>query len=70
MLLRADKMLDAIMLFLAGLVCGIVVGRGHLREQRNKIKLYESYIHRRLQDAVPRATKDRGSARVVKARSE
>lgn len=57
-LLRADKMLDAILLFLAGLVCGIAAGRGHLREQRNKIKFYESYIHRRLQDAVPRATKD------------
>lgn len=51
-------MLDAILLFLAGLVCGIAAGRGHLREQRNKIKFYESYIHRRLQDAVPRATKD------------
>jgi hypothetical protein len=51
-------MLDAILIFLAGLVCGIFAGRGHLREQRNKIKFYELYIHRRLQDAVPRATKD------------
>jgi len=56
--LRADKMLDAILIFLAGLLCGIVAGRLHLRQQRNKIKFYESYIHRRLQDAAPLVAKD------------
>jgi hypothetical protein len=51
-------MLDAILIFLAGLLCGIVAGRLHLRQQRNKIKFYESYIHRRLQDAAPLVAKD------------
>ncbi len=51
-------MLEAIVIFLAGLFCGIVVGRVHLTQQRNKIKFYESYIHRRLQDAVPLVAKD------------
>jgi len=63
MLLRADKMLEAIVIFLAGLVCGIVAGRVHFRQQQNKIKFYESYIHRRLQDVLPRATGDLGPVR-------
>lgn len=58
MLLRADKMLEAIVIFVAGLLCGIVAGRFHLRRQRKKIKFYESYIHGRLRDALPGPTKD------------
>ena len=57
-LLRADKMMEAIVIFLGGLLCGILAGRVYLRQQRKKIKFYESYIHRRLQDALPRATND------------
>jgi hypothetical protein len=49
-------MLDAIGIFLFGLLCGIVAGRVHVRYQRKKIKFYESYIHRRLEENVPRAT--------------
>jgi hypothetical protein len=48
-------MLDAIAIFLAGLLCGVVVGGVHLRRQRKKIKFYESYIHRRLEESMSQA---------------
>jgi hypothetical protein len=51
-----EKMLDAIAIFLIGLLCGIVAGRTHVSYQRKKIKFYESYIHRRLEENVPRAS--------------
>lgn len=56
-------MLYAIVIFLAGLVCGIIAGRVHFKQQQNKIEFYESYIHRRLEDALPLNTRDLGSAR-------
>lgn len=46
-------MLSSIIIFVIGLICGIAAGRAHLRLQRNKIKLYESYIHRRLEETLP-----------------
>ena len=49
-------MLDAIAIFLIGLLCGIAAGRAHVRYQRKKIKFYESYIHQRLEEKIPRAT--------------
>jgi hypothetical protein len=48
-------MVDAITIFLVGLLCGIVAGGVHFRHQRKKIKFYESYIHQRLEEALPRA---------------
>jgi hypothetical protein len=49
-------MLDAITIFLGGLICGIVAGGAQLRQQRNKIKFYESYIHLRLEETAPHIT--------------
>jgi len=46
------KMLNAIAIFLAGLICGIVIGAVYVRQQRKKIKFYESYIHRRLEESI------------------
>lgn len=54
-------MLEAIVIFLAGLVCGIIAGRVYFKQQQNKIKVYESYIHRRLEAALPNSTRDLGS---------
>ena len=51
-------MLDAIAIFLVGLICGIAAGGVHLRQQRKKIKFYESYIHQRLEETVPRAAEN------------
>ena len=45
-------MLNAIAIFLAGLICGIVIGAVYVRQQRKKIKFYESYIHRRLEESI------------------
>ena len=47
--------MDAITIFLVGIFCGIVAGGVHFRQQRKKIKFYESYIHQRLEEALPRA---------------
>jgi uncharacterized membrane-anchored protein YitT (DUF2179 family) len=45
-------MLNSIATFLAGLICGIVIGAVYMRHQRKKIKFYESYIHRRLEESI------------------
>jgi uncharacterized membrane protein YciS (DUF1049 family) len=62
MLLRADKMLEAMVVFLAGFACGIIAGRVYFKQQ-TKIKFYELYIHRRLKDTLPQTTRDLGPAR-------
>jgi hypothetical protein len=51
-------MLDAIAIFLIGLICGIAAGGVHLRQQRKKIKFYETYIHRRLEETALRVRDD------------
>jgi hypothetical protein len=48
-------MFDTVTIFLVELVCGIVVDGAHFSQQRKKIKFYESYIHQRLEEALPRA---------------
>lgn len=42
-----------IFIFVVGLICGVVVTRTHLALERKKIKLYETYIHRRLDESLP-----------------
>ena len=44
--------MDAIAIFFAGLLCGIVFGGVYKRHQREKIKFYELYIHRRLGESM------------------
>jgi len=63
-------MLEAIVIFLAGLVCGIIAGRINFRQQRKKIEFYESYIHRRLHDSMPHATNDLRLRQVEKTHGE
>ena len=45
-------MLNSIAVFFAGLICGIIIGAVYVRQQRKKIKFYESYIHRRLEESI------------------
>jgi len=46
-------MLNLIFMFVVGLICGIAITYTHLALERKKIKFYESYIHRRLEETVP-----------------
>lgn len=46
-------MIEGVLTFLMGLACGIVVGYLRLRSMKKKVKLYESYIERRLGEVVP-----------------
>ncbi len=49
---ETGKMLNSIAVFFAGLICGIIIGAVYMRQQRKKIKFYESYIHRRLEESI------------------
>lgn len=51
-------MLDTIIVFVTGLMCGLTLGVVNRRLQQKKIKFYETYIYRRLRESVPRVGDD------------
>lgn len=46
-------MVEAVVIFVIGLICGIAACYIRLRLMKKKVKMYESYIHRRLGETVP-----------------
>lgn len=46
-------MVEGVLIFLMGLVCGIAACHLRLRGMKKKVRLYESYIERRLGEVVP-----------------
>lgn len=49
-------MVRLIFTFATGFVAGIAATLSHVRILRGKVRFYESYIHRRLEDSVPHLT--------------
>ena len=46
-------MVEAVIIFVIGLICGIAAWHIRFRLMRRKMRMYESYIHRRLGENVP-----------------
>jgi hypothetical protein len=44
---------EVAIIFVIGLLCGILASQLRLRRMRIKVRLYESYIHRRLGETLP-----------------
>lgn len=46
-------MLELMIIFVIGVICGILAGQLRVKLMRKKVRLYESYIYHRLGETVP-----------------